>query len=111
MRRDSRSSECDSRDLNKAGIKGQERDYMERVMYSRDNFLLSMAAAETDSVRSTISGSDGMRQSRYTRGRVYTLDTNELVSMGGDFPFGGGDECLKTILFLLSERDVGCAYF
>ena len=42
---------------------------------------------------------------------MYTLDTNELVGMRGDFPFGGGDECLETGLFLLGKRDVGCAYF
>jgi len=47
----------------------------------------------------------------HERERIHTLNTNELVSMRGDFPFGGGDDSLETGLFLLGKRDVGCAYF
>lgn len=43
--------------------------------------------------------------------RTRTLNTSELVSPRGDFPFGGGDGCLETGLFFLGKRDVGCADF
>jgi hypothetical protein len=42
---------------------------------------------------------------------MYTLNTDELGGMCGDFPFGRGNDCLETGLFLLGKRDVGCAYF
>ena len=42
---------------------------------------------------------------------THTLNTSELVSLYGDFPFGGGDDRLETGLFLLGKSDVGCADF
>lgn len=40
-----------------------------------------------------------------------TLNTSEVVSLHGDFLFGGGYDRLETGLFLLGKSDVGCANF